>query len=329
MNPLVYVIVLNFNGSRWLAACLESLRATEYTNFKTLLVDNASTDDGVELVRQNFPEVELIINPANLGFSDGNNVGIRAALNAGADYVVLLNPDTKVTPRWLSELIAIGEDEREVGILGAVQLAYDSDEFNSWTTTALSSHLLENRINKIGSGFTGTGHPVNPEKKSCPSCFEERNWIPVEWVEGACFAIKREVIETVGLLDPIYFAFYEEIDFCRRAACDGYKTAMVPRSRIHHFRGGSWTATPAIKRERDYRCDRSQFIFALTDPRRSLAANFGWYLITLGTKAKEAAREFSLPKVWNLVRIQADLLVNLRGIIGKWRHERRNFRQSN
>ena len=332
MNPLVYVIVLNFNGSRWLAACLESLRATEYANFKILLVDNASTDDGVELVCKNFPEVELIINPANLGFSEGNNVGIRAALNAGADYVVLLNPDTKVTPRWLSELIAVGEDEREVGILGAVQLAYDSDEFNSWTTTALSSHLSflstkphEEDTKKSKEDFASLREP------SCAFVEESfpRSWIPVEWVEGACFAIKREVIETVGLLDPIYFAFYEEIDFCRRAACGGYKTALVPRSRIHHFRGGSWTATPAIKRERDYRCDRSQFIFALTDPRRSLAANFGWYLITLGTKAKEAAREFSLPKVWNLVRIQADLLVNLLGIIGKWWRERGSFRRSN
>ncbi|MDX2042633.1 MAG: glycosyltransferase family 2 protein [Acidobacteriota bacterium] len=338
-SPLVYVIVLNFNGSRWLTACLESLRATEYANFKTLLVDNASTDDGVELVRKNFPEVELIINSANLGFSEGNNVGIRAALTAGANYVVLLNPDTKVTPRWLGELIAVGELEREVGVLGAVQLAYDSDEFNSWTTTALSSHLsflstkphegsakkTSDRMNKIGSRFTGTDHPVNPEAKSCPSCFEfeEKKWIPVEWVEGACFAIKREVIETVGLLDPIYFAFYEEIDFCRRAASRGYQTALVPLSRIHHFRGGSWTANATIKRERDFRCDRSQFIFALTDPRRSLAANFGWYLITLGTKTKEIVREFSLTKAWDLLRIQIDLLGNLLGIFGKWRRERR------
>ncbi len=325
-SPLVYVIVLNFNGSRWLTACLESLRATEYANFKTLLVDNASTDDGVELVRKNFPEVELIINSANLGFSEGNNIGIRAALAAGADYVVLLNPDTKVEPSWLGELIAVGERNREVGVLGAVQLAYDSDEFNSWTTTALSSHL---------SFLSTKPHEENTKKNNTdfaflrePSCdfLEEpfpRSWIQAEWVEGACFAIKREAIETVGLLDPIYFAFYEEIDFCRRAVCNGYQTAVVPLSRIHHFRGGSWTATPAKKLERDYRCDRSQFIFALTDPRRSLAANFGWYLITLGTKTKEAAREFSLTKARNLLRIQIDLLGNLSGIFGKWRRERR------
>lgn len=325
-SPLVYVIVLNFNGSRWLTACLESLRATEYANFKTLLVDNASTDDGVELVRKNFPEVELIINSANLGFSEGNNIGIRAALAAGADYVVLLNPDTKVEPSWLSELIAVGERNHEVGILGAVQLVYDSDEFNSWTTTALSQHLAflstkphEENTKKNNTDFAFLREP------SCDFVEEpfQRNWIPVEWVEGACFAIKREPIETVGLLDPIYFAFYEEIDFCRRAALRGYQTALVPLSRIHHFRGGSWTVNAAIKRERDYRCDRSQFIFALTDPRRSLAKNFGWYLVTLGTKTKEIVREFSLTKARNLLRIQIDLLGNLSGIFGKWRRERR------
>jgi GT2 family glycosyltransferase len=155
-----------------------------------------------------------------------------------------------------------------------------------------------------------------------------KSWLPVEWVEGACFAIKREVIETIGMLDPIYFAFYEEIDFCRRAVCAGYRTAVVPRSRIHHFRGGSWRANSTIQRERDYRCDRSQFIFVLTDPRRTLTTNFGWYLITLGTKVKEAAREFSPIKFWNLLRIQFDLLGNLPGILAKWRREQRSFRQS-
>jgi len=298
-QPLVYVIVLNFNGSRWLQSCLQSLRATEYTNFKTVLVDNASTDDSIAPVRSQFPEIEIIINPANLGFSEGNNVAIRKALAEGADYAVLLNPDTKVTPHWLGKLIAIGEQEKEIGIFGAVQLTYDDEEFNTWTTTALGAHLAELQSETA------------------------RDWIEVEWVEGACFAVKREVFNQIGLLDPIYFAFYEEIDFCRRAAFRGYKTAIVPRSRIHHFRGGSWEANATIKRQRDFRCDRSQFIYNLTDPRRSLVANFGWYLITLGTKAKEAARIFSLPKAWDLTRIQIDLIGSLPQLLSKWLHDRK------
>lgn len=174
---------------------------------------------------------------------------------------------------------------------------------------------------------TETDNSVVLRKPSCGFGEDEvsgnaRNWIPVEWVEGACFAIKREVIERVGLLDPIYFAFYEEIDFCRRAAFHGYKTAIVRRSRIHHFRGGSWEADAMIKRQRDYRCDRSQFIYNLTDPRRSLAANVGWYLQTLVTKTKEAALDFSLAKAGNLARIQFDLFSNWRTILNKWHREK-------
>ncbi|MGH9803336.1 MAG: glycosyltransferase family 2 protein, partial [Blastocatellia bacterium] len=253
----------------------------------------------VALVRSQFPEVEIIANSANLGFSEGNNVAIRKALAGSADYVVLLNPDTKVTPRWLGELIAVGERESDIGTLGAVQLTYDGEEFNTWTTTALGEHLAELQNETA------------------------REWIEVEWVEGACFAVKRKVFEQVGLLDPIYFAFYEEIDFCRRAACRGYKTALVPLSRIHHFRGGSWEADAAIKRQRDYRCDRSQFIYNLTDPRRSLLANLGWYLRTLATKVKETVQAFSLVKAWDLTRIQIDLLGALPQLLNKWRRDQK------
>jgi GT2 family glycosyltransferase len=300
--PPVAVIVLNFNGRRWLESCLTALAATDYPNFWITVVDNASDDGSVDLVRERFPKIEVIVNPTNLGFCEGNNVGIGRSLEGGAAYVVLLNPDTKVEPNWLRELIEIGESEKQVGILGAVQLEYEGGDFNGWTRTALAAHLAE---------------------LSAPE--EARRWIPVEWVEGACLAVKRQVIAEIGALDPIYFAFYEEIDFCRRATLRGWKVALVPRSRIHHFRGGSWEANARIKRERDYRCDRSQFIFTLTEPRRSLTANFGWYLVTLGTKGKEALREASLARLWDLARMQLNLAGQLGPALKKWRRERRNY----
>jgi GT2 family glycosyltransferase len=303
--PPVAVIVLNFNGRRWLESCFTALAATDYPNFWMTFVDNASDDGSVDLVRERFPKIEVIVNPTNLGFCEGNNVGIRRSLEDGAEYVVLLNPDTKVEPNWLKELIEIGQSEKRVGILGAVQLEYEGGNFNGWTRTALGAQLAELRV---------------PERA--------RRWIPVEWVEGACLAVKRQVIEEIGLLDPIYFAFYEEIDFCRRATLRGWEVALVPRSRIHHFRGGSWEANARIKRERDYRCDRSQFIFTLTEPRRSLGANLGWYLVTLGTKGKEALREASLARLWDLARMQLNLVGQLGPALKKWRRERAWTRSS-
>lgn len=299
VSPLVYVIVLNYNGRRWLEACFEALLATEYPNFRPVLVDNASCDGSVELVRERFPQVEVIINHANCGFAEGNNTGISAALEAGADYVVLLNPDTKVEPRWLAELVRIGEDESGVGILGSVQLCYDGDDFNSWTTTAAREYLGE--LGRLESA---------------------RLWIPVDWVEGSCFAIKRKVLAEVGLLDPLYSSFYEEIDFCRRAAAHGYKVALIPRSRIRHFRGGSWEANPRLKRERDYRCNRSQLIYSLSDPRRPMSDNIYRYLITVLTMGKNMLRHFDLAHSLDFIRLQLHMPLEFGRIFQKWRAER-------
>jgi hypothetical protein len=299
MQPLVYVIILNYNGRRWIEACVGALLNTDYDNFRLIVVDNASSDGSIELIRSSYPQVQILVNERNLGFSEGNNVGIREALTKNAEYIALLNPDTKVEPEWLQELIAVGEAEAGAGILGAVQLEYDGSEFNSWTKAAMSQFLDELK---------------RPESA--------RAWIPVEWVEGACLAVKRRVFDEVGLLDPIYFAFYEEIDLCRRASSCGYKIALVPRSRIHHYRGGSWVANSSIKRERDYRCDRSQFIYASTDPRSSIIRNLWSYFVTLGVKFKAALGSLSLIRLFDLIRIQVDLAVRSGSIIRKWRRDR-------
>lgn len=298
-QPLVYVIVLNYNGRRWLEACFNSLLATNYDRMRLLLVDNASEDGSGDLVKELFPQVAVITNSANLGFSEGNNVGIRRAMMDGADYIVLLNSDVKVKADWLAQLIKIGESNAEVGVLGAVQLSYEGDEFNSWTTTVLSRHLGELRE-------MDTARP----------------WIPVEWVEGACLAVKRQVCVEIGELDPIYFAFFEEIDFCRRAICAGYKVALVPRCRIHHFRGGSWEASATLKRRRDYLCDRSQFIYNLTDPRGGLAHNLFLYLRTLITKGKDITKDFSPARCWDLLWMQIEIVRQAGRVWHKWQRDR-------
>lgn len=301
MTPRVEIVILNFQGERWLDACLTSVFKTQYDQFEVIVVDNASGDGSVRLVQERFPAVELIVNKGNLGFSEGNNVGIRRALEKRADYIVLLNPDTKVTPEWLTQLVSVGEGLASVGIIGAVQLDYESTQLNSWTKSAFP-HLQD-----------VLSHPE-----------ESASSVVVEWVEGACFAIKRQVLEEIGLLDPIYFAFYEEIDFCRRALLRGWETALAVHARIHHFRGGTWAADPRVKRERDYRCDRSQFIYTLTEPRRSFGRNLGWYFVTLGTKGMELLRDFSPARAWDLIRMQIDVLRSSGALIEKWQRDRQN-----
>jgi GT2 family glycosyltransferase len=277
---------------------LQTLLATAYDNFKVLLVDNASTDAGLAYVRAHFPTVEVIENAANLGFAAGNNVGIERALALGADYVVLLNPDTKVQLDWLAELIEVSEREPQLGILGAVQLAYETEEYNTWTEKVAAARLAQ----------------LSAEERA-------RKWFRLDWVEGSCFAIKRAVLQRVGALDPLYSSFYEEIDFCRRAACAGFQTGLVISSFVHHHRGGIWTNTPRRQRERDYLCDRGQFIYSLTDPRRSLGGNLRAWLVTLAVKGRDAVRELELPRLAALLRIQAFLIASGNTVYQKWKRD--------
>ncbi|MBI3695947.1 MAG: glycosyltransferase family 2 protein, partial [Acidobacteria bacterium] len=172
MSPSVYAVVLNHNGAGWLKRCLESLLACSYPTLRVLLVDNASTDDSLQVVREFSGRLHLLQNSENLGFCEGNNLAIRYALEHGADYVALLNNDTWFEPEWLDSLVAVGERNPQVGILGPVQFCFDSQEFNTWTTSALP-HLLD-----------ALRQPAGPEA-----------WFPVEWVEGSCLVAKRAVFE--------------------------------------------------------------------------------------------------------------------------------------
>src|SRR5436190_7401977 len=129
--PSVAVIVLNWNGRDDTLACLESLAGLNYDNFQVMVVDNGSTDGSVGAIRPRFPGVEIIETGRNLGFAEGNNVGIRLALDRGMDYVFLLNNDTVVDPSLLSELVAAAERCPEGGIFGA-QILYHSDPLKIW-----------------------------------------------------------------------------------------------------------------------------------------------------------------------------------------------------
>lgn len=300
MSPRIFVVVLNFNGARWLTACLDALLQTTYPSFSIIVVDNASTDDSPNLIRERYSEVILLQRHRNDGFSAGNNEGIHYALERQANYVVLLNPDTKVKPDWLSRLIEVGEREPHLGILGAVQLRYESDEWNSWTRTVLKPEQQALLL----------------DQKHCPT------WLEMEWVEGSCFAIKREVLQSVGLFDPIFFSFYEEIDYCRRARYHGFHTGLVTQCRLHHYRGGVWETTSESQTARDYQCDKSQFIYSLTAPDRAITKNLINYGRTFLVKGKEALTTMRYARLLTLAWMQLSIWCLGLVIWRKWRADR-------
>lgn len=232
MIPFVSIIILNWNGKHHLSECLDSLSFLDYPNYEIVLVDNDSQDGSVPFVKLNYPHVHIIQNDRNLGFSEGNNVGIRYALSQGAEYIILLNNDTRVEPDFITHLIQRGEEKKEVGVLGGKVLMF----YNPHTVNSTGVNL-----NQFAYGwdrdFGEEVHSVNREPGE------------VLAVTGSLMAIKREVFKKIGFLDPKFFAYFEDVDFCIRVwKHTDFKIEYVPQAVIYHKFSASVPGESSLKR---------------------------------------------------------------------------------
>ena len=200
---------MNWNGWRDTDACLESLARLEYTNYQIVVVDNASADGSEEKLRERHPELTLLQSGANLGFAGGNNVGLRYALDRGAEYVWLLNNDTLVEPDALTQLVAKTQREPALGLCGSTLLyeaqrdtvqALGGAHYNRWLGTV--AHLGQ--------------HEPWPQKLDTEK-LERRVEGRLSYLIGASMLASRRFLETVGLLQPDYFLYFEELDWAARA----------------------------------------------------------------------------------------------------------------
>jgi GT2 family glycosyltransferase len=251
MNSVV-VLVLAWNGRDFLPACLRALLAQAYDGrHAVLVVDNASVDDSVELVRRDFPTVALLTNVRNLGFAGGNNAGLRALLAGRApapidfipDLIVLLNQDTEVEPGWLRGMAEVFGRHARAGVVGCKIF------FPDGTTL---QHAGGQVIAPLATGrHRGTG-----EADAGQYDVEE----PVEYVTGAAMAVHRRVFEAIGLLDEGFTpAYYEDGDFCYRARAAGFEVIYTPAARLRHYENASLQGqSPA--HQRAYHRNRIRFV---------------------------------------------------------------------
>jgi GT2 family glycosyltransferase len=218
MTPLVWIIVLNWNGKNHLRDCIGSLSCINYPSYRILFVDNDSCDGSVSFVSEYYPHVCIIENIDNLGFAEGNNVGIRYALSQGADYVVLLNNDTRVDPDFLSALIERGEENKDVGVLGGKILMFYNPRIVNSTGV---------NLNRFAYGWD---RDFGEDAETL-----QRKGGEVLAVTGCLMAVKKEVFECIGMLDPAFFAYFEDVDFCIRIwKYTDFKVEYVPASVIYH-----------------------------------------------------------------------------------------------
>ena len=219
--PHVYTIILNWNQADYTLDCLDSLLNSDYPNHTTVVVDNASTDGSEQKICERFPSIHLIRNSENLGYSEGNNVGIRYALQQQADYVFLLNNDTVVDPGMLSKLVEAAESKVDTGITGPTMYYMDPPEV-LWGG---ENQIDWKKANPVRLKM-GDQHPREVI----------RNGLPVEtdYIDSCAVLIKREVLEKIGLMDNRYFINFDDLDLNTRARKAGYKVVYVPGAVMWH-----------------------------------------------------------------------------------------------
>ena len=260
MKNNVSIIILNWNGWKDTLECLESVYQINYTNYNVVVVDNGSEDQSIDMIRKyaagkfdvesNFfdykienkpikifeyknididslspfskddinldPDRKLffIKNDRNYGFSEGNNIGIKFSLQMlNPDYILLLNNDTIMDKNSLTELVSFAYDNKKVGIVGPKVCYYDDP----------------NKIAYIGHKVNLCSGRISDPKVKCPS-----SPLKIDYVVGCGLLIKSDVIKNIGMLDPDYFLYYEDVDLCLRALKSGYEIYYLPSARIWH-----------------------------------------------------------------------------------------------
>ena len=215
---MVAAVVLSWNRREDTLACLRSLAAAE-PQPEVIVVDNASTDGTAEAVRREFPAFHLIENPSNLGFAEGNDVGIRYALARGADHVLVLNNDTEVDRGFLAPLLEEAERRSDAGALSPKILFAEPRDL-VWFAGA----EYEPR-----SGYNGRHRGYRERDDGRFDAVVETGRVC-----GAAMLVPREVLEKVGVFDPELFAYSEDTDWSLRAREAGYRHYVVPASRVWH-----------------------------------------------------------------------------------------------
>lgn len=255
MARRVVIVILAYNAARFIGPCLDALRAHTPLPHRTVVVDNASSDGTLDIVKERYPDVEAVQTGANLGVSKGNNYVLA---QYDADLHVMLNPDTQVHAGWLEALVEEAESDARIGIVGGKLLYPDG------------------RIQHVG----GEARPTGPRHVGVlapgESYSEPRD---VDFVTLACGLIKREVIERIGYLDEAYTPFYyEDADLCFRARAAGFRVRYTPRCVVTHHEGAAMQKDISVAKARILERNRLRFKFT-HDPKR-------WWLRSAWQEAK-------------------------------------------
>ncbi len=227
--PDISVVVVSYNTKHLLTQMLTALEASRgELRLQVIVVDNASRDGSAELLKSEFPNVELIENPVNVGFGRANNLAMPSVRGR---YILLINPDTFVSPDTLSKTFKFMEEHDRCGVLG-VKLVGEDGSLKSGCCYFPTPWNLALAMTRLHRFFPNTRlvHDLSWDHASVRAC---------DWVPGCYYMVRREVLETVGLFDSRYFLYCEDVDHCRRVREAGWEVIYHPHTQVIHIGGQS------------------------------------------------------------------------------------------
>ena len=289
----ISIMVINYNGLKWLKRCLSSISKTDYQNFNIYLVDNCSTDGSLNYVKSNFPKVGIIKFQKNLGFAEAYN---RAIEEIKTDYILLLNNDTEILdPKWIQNLIKITLKDSKIVA----------------TTCKMVSMIEPSRLDSVGGmgipfwrGFVDIGRGEVDHGQ-----YDKKDFEPFSFCGGAAL-IKRDVFIKSKGFDSKFFMYFEDVDLSWRLRLLGYRITLAPDAKVSHYSSGS-TQGRDIDAKRFYLCHRNFLRMILKNSGQSLKWAISNYIIysviaSLGAGISEPMKAVVVVKsiIWNLIHLK-------------------------
>lgn len=210
-------VILNTNRKEDTLGCLESLSQQHRKVDHILVLDNHSTDGSAQAIADRYPRVEILPMAENRGYAGNNNVGIRAALDDGADWILILNEDVVLDSKATEELLAAAESSPEVGFVGPMVYHYDEPE------------VIQSAGGMMTRNWLATHRGQNQPDRGQYTLIES-----VAWVSGCGFLVRRELVDDIGAFDERFFYYWEETEWCLRARKHGWMVLFVPSAKMWH-----------------------------------------------------------------------------------------------
>lgn len=285
-EPLVVIIVVSWNNKVDTLACLASLLEIEYQNHKIIVIDNGSIDHTSEAIRTEYPQIRLIENYSNLGFVEANNIGLKLAATWNAKYAILLNNDTVVAPDFLTHLVDAMKSDPKAAAAGPM-IYYDEQPQMIWSAGG-AIDWQTGQTTMIGLNERDVGQYLVAPRNT-------------DFLTGCALLVRMSAVEEIGLLDPRFFAYYEEVEWCVRMTQEGYRILFVPLSKVwHKISILDRQVSPIVH----YYMTRNRLLFL-----RATQAPWTAWFYTLFHDYLRTVTSWSLRPKWRTLRSQRNIMV--------------------